>query len=152
MQVARMIGLDSGKPLRDVQWAEPRGLWERISLLQEDDRILLELSLRAGASCRQIGRALRRSPGSVSRSLRRLGRRLHDPLVLTLLHPECPLEPVYRQIGVEHFLTGRTVPQLARRHALPPMRVRQIVQIVRSWHRSFTARRNGSGGGGGGGH
>jgi hypothetical protein len=93
------------------------------------------LSLRLGASYRTIARALKRSPGSVSRAVRRLGRRLNDPLVVELLDPDCPLDPVYRQIAVEHFLTGLSVPRLAEKHARPPAEVRRIVHFVRTWHR-----------------
>src|SRR5215468_6706581 len=88
------------------------------SALKSEERGLLELSLRVGASIRQIARLLNRSPGSVSRQLQRLGKRLHDPLVLALLHPKCPLEPDYRQIGVERFLCGLSVPELSAKHQL----------------------------------
>ena len=145
MQVTRSIILESAKPVCASRLEPTDRLWERVSLLQKDDRILLELFLRAGASHRQIGRILHRPPGSVTRAIRRLGKRLHDPLVLTLLHPDCPLDPEVRQIGVEHFLTGRTVPQLARQHEMPAARVRRIVQSVRSWHRGVEARRVGNG-------
>ena len=134
------IVLETHRTPAAAQMEPSDDLWERISLLQPDDRILLELYFRARATYRQIGRIVDRPPGSVNRAIRRLGKRLHDPLVLTLLHPDCPLDPVYRQIGVEHFLVGRVVPQLAREHGLPAARVRRIVQFVRSWHRGMAAR------------
>ena len=151
MNVSKTIVLESGRrisrtllePVGGVGVGRTRdtngdSLWQRIALLPADDQALLELSLRAGASYRTIARALRRSPGSVSRAIRRLGRRLHDPLVVGLLDPDCPLDPVYRQIAVEHFLTGLSVPQLSRKHARTPAQVRRIVQFVRGWHRGVS--------------
>ena len=140
MPDAQTIVLESRPGPRAANLEPAEELWERISLLHPADRILLELYFRARASYRQIGRIVNRPPGSVNRAIRRLGRRLHDPLVLTLLHPDCPLDPVYRQIGVEHFLSGLPVPQLARQHDLPAARVRRIVHFVRSWHRGLAAR------------
>ena len=144
MQVTRDIVLESGTRVKVIRRDVPDGLWERIALLPEDDKILLELSLRVGASHRQIARALKRSPGTVSRAIRSLGRRLHDPLVVTLLHRDCPLDPVYRQVAVEHLLTGLTFRELSRKHELPQVQVRRIVQFVRAWHRGIGVRRGGA--------
>ena len=137
MNVSRCIVIESGRPLRsgDREPVAADRLWERIALLGRDDQILLELSIRGGASHRQIGRLLNRSPGSVSRRLRRLGRRLHDPLVLALLHPACPLEGDYRQIGVERFLCGTPMPELAAKHQVSSARLRSILLFIRGWHR-----------------
>ena len=143
MQVTRDIVLESGTPVKAARRDAPDGLRERIALLPDDDKILLELSLDVGASHRQIARALKRSPGTVSRALRALGRRLHDPLVVTLLRPDCPLDPQYRQVAVEHLLTGLTFGELARKHEIPRAQVRRIVQFVRAWHRGIGVRRGG---------
>src|SRR5262249_25473814 len=135
MNVSRCIVLESGTPLRSLD-REPGAsteLWERIALLGRDDQILLELSIRGGARNRQIGRLLNRSAGSVSRRLHRLGRRLHDPLVLALLHPGCPLEADYRQIGVERFLCGKPMPELAAKHQLTCAKLRSILLLIRGW-------------------
>jgi IS30 family transposase len=154
MNVTKTIVLESGTALtRSSPAAEaPDALWQRIALLSEDDRTLLELSLRVGASYRVIARVLKRSPGWVSRSIRRLGRRLHDPLVVALMDRDCPLDPTYRQIAVEHFLAGRSVASLARQHERPEQEVRQIVKFVSSWHRGVgrrsTSRLRGSAGSG----
>jgi hypothetical protein len=139
MNVSRCIVLESGTPLRsaDRELGADAELWKRIALLGRDDQILLELSLRGGASHRQIGRLLNRSPGSVSRRLHRLGRRLHDPVVVALLHPSCPLEPEYRQLGVERFLCGTAMQELAGKHQLSCVRVRSILLLIRGWHRGM---------------
>jgi hypothetical protein len=139
MNVSRCIVLESGSPLRSRDREATDGLWDRIALLARDDQVLVELSLKAGASHRQIGRLLKRSPGSVSRQLRRIGRRLHDPLVLALLHPSCPLDAEHRQIGVERFLRGVSMPELAARHQLPIARLRTTLLLIQGWHRGATS-------------
>jgi hypothetical protein len=138
MNVSKCIVLESGTRLDSRDREAPDGLWERIALLARDDQVLVELSLKAGASHRQIARLLKRSPGSVSRQLSRIGRRLHDPLVLALLHPNCPLEPEHRQIGVERFLCGMSMPELAERHQLTLARLRTTLLLIQGWHRGAT--------------
>jgi len=149
MNVSRCIILESGTRVRsaDRELADGEALWKRIELLTRDDQILLELSIRGGASNRQIGRLLNRSPGSVSRRLQRLGRRLHDPLVLALLQPNCPLEAEFRQIGVERFLCGTPMPVLAQKHQLTRAKVRAILLLIKGWHRGHSrSSANGRGG------
>ena len=148
MNVSKSIVLESGTALTRSAAEAPDGLWQRIALLPEQDQALLELSLRVGASHRVIARALKRSPGAVSRSIRSLARRLHDPLVVALIDRDCPLDPTYRQIAVEYFLAGRSVAHLARTHDRTQPEVRQIVKFVSSWHRGVgrsTSRRGGVG-------
>ena len=147
MNVSKTIVLESGIPLTRAAAEVPDSLWDRIALLPEKDQALLELSLRVGASYRVIARLLKRSPGSISRSIRRLGRRLHDPLVVALTDRDCPLDPTYRQIAVEYFLAGRSVAQLAREHERTDGEVRQIVKFVSSWHRGVGRIRRGGGAG-----
>ncbi|MEO6435881.1 MAG: hypothetical protein ABIP55_08980 [Tepidisphaeraceae bacterium] len=144
MNVSRQAILEYGKPLRELAVATPDEVWKRIELLRADDRLILELGMRGGTSHRRIGQLLGRTAGSVSRHLARLSRRLHDPVVLTLLHPACPLEGEFRQIGVERLLVGMSVAELAEKHELSTARVRRIVELVRLWHRGLGGRRGAS--------
>jgi transposase len=134
MRVSRQIVLESGRKLR-ADLSEPsEGFWQRVELLSARERMLIELALRGGRSHRQIAELLGRTPGSITRALQRLSRRLYDPLVLMLLHPSCGLEPIQRQIGVEHYLCGMKQREIARKHALPMARVRQILGLLKMWH------------------
>jgi DNA-directed RNA polymerase specialized sigma24 family protein len=114
-------------------------LRERIDLLRPNDRLLLELTMRGNYSRRRIGKVLNLEPGSVSRRLRRLIGRLNDPLVSRLLDSRCPLPPDYRQIGVEHFLSGWSTTELAGKHGMTVIQMRQIVQYLRGWSRGAGA-------------
>ena len=146
-QVTRQIILESGRLLSAADPASEEGFWERAAMLRAEERVLVELAVRGGRSHRQIAGLLGRTPGSVTRALQRLSRRLSDPLVLALLHPNCLLEPQERQIGVEHFLSGLTAKELAAKHQLPAVQVRRILHSLKTWHRVGAAgeRRTGRG-------
>src|SRR3954467_7732411 len=56
-------------------------LLERARALEPKDRLLLELTFRKNMTVREIALILERPPGTVSRRLHRLCKRLRDPLV-----------------------------------------------------------------------
>ena len=116
-----------------------RAVLKRAELLDPDDRLLVRLALHNGVSRRQLAQVLRIPAGSVTRRLQRLGARLNDPLVVALLDSSCPLAPEYRQLGVEHFLRGRSMRQLADAHRMAIGEVRRIIAYLRGWHRGITA-------------
>jgi DNA-directed RNA polymerase specialized sigma24 family protein len=120
---------------------EQRAILRRAELLAPQDRLLVRLSLHNGVSRRQLGEVLNLKPGSVTRRLQRLGARLNDPLVVALLREDCPLAPEYRQLGVEHFLQGRHMRDLAESHRMSLSEVRRIITYLRGWHRGISASR-----------
>src|SRR5262245_38871566 len=92
---------------------EDPDLSRNIRLLDDKDRLLLELTLVSGASRKQMAVALNVAPGNVSRRIRLLLRRLADPLVQSLTHPKCALPTKHRQVGVDYFLLGCSLRELA---------------------------------------
>jgi DNA-directed RNA polymerase specialized sigma24 family protein len=140
MNVSRPQILEYGQHVRA---AETNAIRERIALLLPPDRALAELVLRDGATHRQIARLLKITPGQVSRRVRGIGKRLHDPRVVALLHPDCPLEPEYRQVGVERFLQDRSVHDLAAAHACPAAEIRRKLVAINFWYRALLAARRG---------
>jgi DNA-directed RNA polymerase specialized sigma24 family protein len=120
---------------------EQRAILRRAELLAPRDRLLVRLSLHNGVSRRQLGEVLNLRPGTVTRRLQRLGARLNDPLVVALLREDCPLAPEYRQLGVEHFLQGRPMRDLAEAHRMSLSEVRRIITYLRGWHRGMSAAR-----------
>lgn len=116
-------------------------LMKRTALLPTRDRAIVELTLRANLSRAGIARALGMAPGQVSRRLRQLYARLHDPLVIALSDDRCPLPPEHRQLGLEHFLLGLRVPQLADKHRLTGGEVRRMLSYLRGWQSGMIAAR-----------
>ena len=117
----------------DVDGADAEIL-RRARLLLPRDRSIIELTVRNRASRQAIARTLGLAPGTVSRRLQRLSARLHDPLVIALLDPACPLAPEYRQVGVEHFLQGLPARHIADKHRMGEVQVRAMIALIRQWH------------------
>ena len=138
MNVSRPQILEYGTHVRAV---ENDAIRERIALLLPDDRAIAQLVLRDGATHRQIASLLKVTPGQVSRRIRRIANRLHDPRVVALLHPDCPLEPEYRQVGVERLLQDKSVKQLAAEHACAVAEIRRRLDAINFWYRALTAAR-----------
>ncbi len=109
-------------------------LFQRVALLPPRDRAIIELTLTAKLSRGRIARALGMAGGQVSRRVRALYARLHDPLVIALFDERCPLAPEYRQLGIEHFLLAQPAERLADKHRMSPMQVRRILTFIRGWH------------------
>ena len=110
-------------------------LLTRAKLLHAKDQLLLEMALKHRLSRRQMGMVLGLAAGSVSRKVRRLLNRLHDPFVVALSDPGCSLAPDYRQLAVEHFIHGQTMAKLARMHGISRQEVRTMLEYVRGWHK-----------------
>src|SRR5687768_14565171 len=138
MNVSRPQILEYGTHLRS---SEGDSLRQRIALLLPQDKAGAEVVMRDGASHRQIATLLKCTPGHVSRLVRRIGNRLHDPRVAALLHPDCPLEPDYRQLGVERFLQDKSVKQLAAEHEVSPAEIRRRLGAINFWYRALVSRR-----------
>jgi hypothetical protein len=111
----------------------PEDLRRYADLLDQEDHLLLTLTETAMGH-RAIARILRVAPGSVSRKLRDLERRLRDPICRRLFDPHCPLSPAYRQVGVEHFFIGKPLGRIARETGQTFAAVRLIVDHVKLWH------------------
>jgi DNA-directed RNA polymerase specialized sigma24 family protein len=113
-------------------------LAQRLAILPSRDRAIVELTMSAKLTRAGIARALGMAPGQVSRRLRVLYQRLHDPLVVALFDPACPLPPEHRQLGIEHFLLGLAVNQLADKHGMRWSAVQSMLTFVRGWHNGMT--------------
>jgi len=113
-----------------------RKLMQRAALLLPSDRVLVELALRR-VTHRQIATLLKMAPGTVTRRIQRLSRRLHDPLVVALLDEKCPLEPDIRQLAVEKLLIGLSEAQLAAKHELSLSELKKRLGFVTGWHQGI---------------
>lgn len=129
----------SGQQIRPRRGMSP-ALIRRVALLPTRDRAIVELTLRSNLSRTGIARALDITPGQVSRRLRVLYARLHDPLVLALFEQRCPLAAEYRQLGIEHHLLGLSPRELADKHRLPSGEVRRMLVYLRGWHNGAAGR------------
>ncbi|HEV2293684.1 MAG TPA: hypothetical protein VGR35_07500 [Tepidisphaeraceae bacterium] len=135
MPLARAPG---GQQIRPPRGMSP-ALMKRVALLPQRDRAIIELT-RLHLSRSGIARALGMSPGQVSRRLRVLYARLHDPLVVALFDERCPLAAEHRQLGIEHHLLGLSPRELADKHRMPSGEVRRTLVYLRGWHKGAAGR------------
>lgn len=119
-------------------------LRRRVGMLREPDRTLFQLMLAGNVSRRQVARVLGIPAGTVTRRLRRIANRVHDPIVILLTDSRCPLSPDFRQLGIEHFLQGQSVCELSELHEMRPARVRDVLTFIRGWHKGMTLARGAS--------
>jgi DNA-directed RNA polymerase specialized sigma24 family protein len=111
----------------------------RAHWLLPDDRLIIELAIRNRVPHRQIAIALKVPAGTVSRRVRRILRRLNDPLSVALLDARCPLPADHREVGVEHFVQGLSASALAQKHDASAQHIRRMIMYVRGWHRGASS-------------
>lgn len=128
---------DSARPAEMGQ-----ALGRRVEMLREPERTLFRLLTAGNVSRRQLAHMLQIPPGTLTRRVRRLANRLHDPIVVMLCEPRCPLPADYRQLGIEHFLQGQSIGQLADLHRMPERRVRDILSFIRGWQKGMALARH----------
>lgn len=110
-------------------------LFARARALGPDDRLVIELAFGKNLSVRQIALILKRPPGTISRTLNRLCKRLRDPIVAALLEADCPFSPQFKRIAMEYFAQGMRMRDIGRRHQKTRLQVRAILAFVRGWYR-----------------
>jgi len=125
-----VIDQTRGRPVVDLAISVD-ALIARAQWLLPEDRLAVELALRNRVPHRQIGIALRVPAGTVSRRLRRIVRRLNDPLAIALLNQRCPLPADHHEVGIGHFVQGLSTGALARKHSVSPGQIRRMITYVR---------------------
>ena len=134
MHIAEPRQIDRSMPRAAPGESESQAaVLQRAALLPPEDRLLIELVHR-NATRRQIADILKIPPGTVCRRIQRLGSRLHNPIVIALLDPRCPLEPHIRQIGVERLLLDMKMSELARKHDRHQSEIHRVLEFIQGWH------------------
>lgn len=119
-----------------------RGLEKRILFLDPSDRKLLELTVNGTLTRREAGILVGLSSGTVTRRVRRLLDRLHDPIVAALADYGQLLPELHREVGLAYFLRKRSLTQIEREYGLSRYAVKRMVQYIQGWHE---ASRSGNG-------
>ena len=108
----------------------------RASLLPERDRLLVELALRR-VTHRRIGELMKLPPGTVTRRIQRLSKRLHDPIVIARLDERCSLDPDLRQLGVERLLIGMSGREISAKHEIKRDQIKRRLEYIHGWFRGL---------------
>ena len=119
-----------------------KGLEKRILFLDPCDRKLLELTVRGTLTRREAGTLVGLSSGTVTRRIRRLLDRLHDPIVAALVDYGQLLPELHREVGIAYFLRNRSFVEIEREYGLSRYAVKRMVQYIQGW---YEASRSGNG-------
>ena len=111
------------------------GIDKRIEFLDLADRKLLEITVRGALSRREAGMLLGLSSGTVTRRLRVLVNRLHEPIVVALVDFGELLPELYREVGLAYFLRKWPMARIAREMGLTQYEVKRKLAYVRGWQK-----------------
>lgn len=106
--------------------------------LTAEDRAVLEMAA-SGVSHRLIASVVGMTPGTVSRRIGALSRRLKSPVVQYLADPNCPLDSETLRIARLHLITGRSIREIARVTGVSFTTARARVVFAQGMCRGFTA-------------
>jgi hypothetical protein len=117
----------------------PIALLRRAEFLEPEDRRLIHAVFLESMSLCQIARLFGVNPGTISRRIQRVAARLYNPLVAALVEDHLnqrTLPPEARQLGIEHFLQGKSVRQLADLHQMTRRVVGKMLDDLKTWFKS----------------
>lgn len=126
---ARLSGKDVAAYLRSKQ--------KLLDLLPTNDRILLQFGATGDRSIREIGKLIGSNPGGMSRRMRVLWARLHDPLVEHLTCKSCPLSREMKQMGVELRLLGMRPTEIAEKHGMSVPETHRMLAFLKGYARGL---------------
>lgn len=112
-------------------------LLSRTEGMPRRDRLLLELVLRDGMTHREVADAMAIPRGSVSRRVRRLLRRVHDPLILALQSPTCPLSAEHREPALRVYRDRARQRDVADEFGITVTTLQKRLLFVRAWFRGL---------------
>jgi hypothetical protein len=111
-----------------------RGIQKRMKFLEPADRKLLEITLAGKLTRREAGMMLGLDPGTVTRRIHTLLRRLNSRVVAALAEDGDLLPELHREVGLAFFLHRRSIRWIARQAGLSEYAVRGMLTYVRGWH------------------
>src|SRR4051794_18992386 len=105
---------------------DSKGVEKKILFMDSSERKLLELNVRGTLTRREAGTLVGLSSGSVTRRIRRLLDRLHDPIVAALVDYGQLLPELHREVGIAYFLRNRSFAQIEREYDLSRYAVKRM--------------------------
>ena len=110
------------------------GVDKRILFLDPMDRKLLEMTVQGTLTRREAALLVGRTSGTISRRVRLLLKRLHDPMVAALVDYGQLLPAMYREVGLAYFLRRLSLTRIAAEFGLSRYTAKRMLQYIRGWH------------------
>ncbi len=120
---------ENQKVFESVRRKEFRLLKNRIALLTESDRVLMELYL-AGTSLYALSQIARSNPGNISRRIDKLRKRLIGGQYLTVLSNRDLFSGTELKIARDYLFRKMTLRELSRKYNVTIYRVRHTIEKV----------------------
>ena len=115
-------------------------LLRRAKFLPERDAALVRSALERRLPIKQVAKIVGVHPGTLTRRVQRLLRRLSDPTAGLLMEHGQFLPPELRQIGIERLVQGLTLRQIAEHHHLSIYQVRAALTELKGCIRARAMR------------
>lgn len=106
-------------------------LKQQVDLLTGIDRTLLTMYLQAGCSFHQLGRLTGMNRSSVGRRIRKIIRRLSDPVYILCRENRSVFSDRELAVVRDHFVRGVSLRRICQMHKLCYYRARVIVEKAR---------------------
>jgi DNA-binding CsgD family transcriptional regulator len=110
-----------------------------MEFLEPAERRMLELSLSGRLTRAEAAALMGCDRGTVTRRVRSLMRRLHEPIVVALAEEGALLPELHREVGLAFFLRRESIAVIARRYGVSRYGVKRMIDTVRGW---FAARKS----------
>jgi hypothetical protein len=107
-------------------------LESRLEFLYGKEKIIMAMRIRQGATYRQIAEIVGMHPAAVARRARKISSRLLKGAFITFLRKSSCLTQEQLAIGKDYYLTGLSLPRIARNHNCTLYRVRTVLSQLAS--------------------
>ena len=105
-------------------------LYNRTSLLNGKDKLLMTMYLKNGISFRQMARLTGVNEASIARRIHKITKRLVDGEYITCLRNRDKFTAVELDIAKDYFLRGLSIRKTAKERGLTYYRVRQTIKRI----------------------
>ena len=115
-------------------------IMERARYLDARDRMVFAMLGNKNLSQREVAQIVGMSESTLCRRIKRIWRRLDDPMVRALIEQKGVLREEFWELAIEHFLHGANAKQLAEKHRMGVTEVRKVIWLIQGWFKGRQSR------------
>lgn len=105
-------------------------LYNRVSLLNGEDKLLMTMYLRQGNTFRQLARLAGVSETTISRRIRKIMKRLINSAYITCLRNRDKFTRDELEFAREYFLMGMAMRKIAKKHRITYYQLRKTIRKI----------------------
>jgi hypothetical protein len=108
-------------------------MMEESRYLSAADRVVVAMLGNKDLRQNEMAQILGVPESTLCRRIKRIWRRLDDPIVRALIEQRGELREDVWQLGIEHFLHGLSFGELAEKHRMSERQVGKFLWLIRGW-------------------